>query len=124
MEINAEAYLRYRHGESITTGWERLEIVVKFKSLKKSLLKKKIIKTLATTYHIDNGTDPYGNYEEYYDVVKSIVTDKEYLNKVVEGIVKDYVKEHENETFEKCKRKEIVDHIDNMKKFEVKVTIR
>jgi len=122
MEINAEAYLRYRHGEAITTGWERLEIVVKFKEGKK-LLKTKIIKTLATTYNIKHGNDPYCSYGNYLEDVKRKITNKDYLHMAVETIVKEHIVNKENNTNEGKKKTDIINLVSNMEKIKVKVKL-
>lgn len=125
MEINAVAYLKYRESESIIADWEGLELIVKFKEYEKKIFNTKLTKLLVSTSQIasTNSKFTFATYEEYYEKVRWILLNKEYIVKEVEELIKDHMKDKDNKIFEKSKKQEMTDAVNNMSKIRVKVKI-
>ena len=128
MEVNAIAYLDYRDGEEISSGWERLRLIIKFKERGK-FFKVKLVKTLANTYFVENPSqdvwDRYGgSYDKYYKIVESYIGNDEKLKEVVTEMIIDYFKNNKKNNLIKSKSKEVADKVANSSKIEIKVTIK
>jgi len=125
MYIDAEAFLQYRDGSTIASGWERLELVVKFKERGK-LFRTKLVETLATTFGMHSSHykgKRYDTYDEYYDDVESIINDTDLIKMRVEEVVKDYfVKKYEDEMKDN-RLKNIQKRVNNLSTLKVRVKL-
>lgn len=123
MEILATAELQYLLGESISSGWERLEIVVKFKEEGK-LFKRKLKSTLASTYHVFNASNSPMTYDEYFGICEEYLNDTYLVKKVAENMIKDYFNKKNSNQLKNNRAKNIQSRASKLGKVEVKVTIK
>jgi hypothetical protein len=128
MEVNAIAYLDYRDGEEISSGWERLRLIVKFKE-KGKFFKVRLVKNLASTYFVENPHQDIwnrygGSYDKYYEIVENYIGNEKKLKGVAENLILDYFKNNKKNNLIKSKSKEVADKVANSNKIEVKVKIK
>ena len=125
MYIDAEASLEYWDGESITSGWERLDLVVKFKEEGK-LFRTKISDTLVSTFGIYNGhmaSKSYDSYDLYYKEVETYLNDSYLIKIKVEQMVKEYFKQKNDDDTKNSKKKHIQKQVQNMESIKVRVNL-
>lgn len=127
MKINATAYLYYNKGESVTSGWEKLSLYVKFKEDGK-LFRTKLEKTLVSTFNVANGLYSYkdriDSFDEYYKLVNEAIEDKEHLMEVAKEMIREYFKEKKEENNKNINKKDLARKINNMPKFDITVEIK
>jgi hypothetical protein len=94
VEIVASARLEYCEGLSVAE-WERLVLVVKFKQDGK-LFKRKLTKTLVSTYQVENShlsMRPLNSYDEYFAECEKYLNDQYLIKKAAENMIKKYFNE-------------------------------
>lgn len=128
MQVNANAKLKYKKGENIIEKWEELSITVKFKDENKPF-KKRLTRTLATTSDIGGSSRSiyrknYNSYDEYYDDIERIAHDKEFIESVVETMVKRYFRNKTNKYNKNYRSKNIEKMVKELSNIEVNVKIK
>jgi hypothetical protein len=125
LEIIATAKLVYWDGDSVTGGWERLELVVKFKENGK-LFKRKLTKKLVSTFQVDNAHiswNPLNSYGEYFAECEKYLNDTYLIKKAAEKMIKDYFKGKTNKDLKDSRSKNISNRVSKLGEIEVKVKI-
>jgi hypothetical protein len=130
LEVNAVAYLYYNEGESISSGWEGLELIVKFKEDKK-LFKTRIKRKVASTYFIHNpqesilykGNHSYSTYSEYYEVVEAWINDIEKVKKEAEDMIISHFSQKNKDQSKSDRKKSVQKMVKNAPQIEIKVKI-
>jgi hypothetical protein len=128
LEVIATAKLKYKTGENIIEKWERLTIEVKFKDGNK-LFKKVLTRTLADSTDIGGNShsiyrNNYKSWDEFYDGVEKIAKDKEYVEGVVETMVKRYFRDKSNKNNKNYRSKNTEKMIKELSNIEVNVKIK
>jgi hypothetical protein len=124
--VDTIAYFEYWEGKSVSGGWERLELIVKFKESGK-LFKTKLEETLATTFGVSNphvSNRPYKSYDEYFKDVEFFLSDTYTIERVVERMVTNHFKHKDQNNYKEERSKNISDRVSKMNKMQIKVTIK
>lgn len=128
MELLATVNLRYWNGESMYDGYERLEMVIKFKENRK-IFKTKLVETLTSVFYLHSPQlaldvrEKYDSYEDYYDDVESIINNKEYLEEMAVKKIKSYFSNKDDKEWKSNRKNEISNKANSLPSFEIKVKI-
>lgn len=127
MEILATAKLVYCDGEAISSGWEKLSLVVKFKEDGK-FFNRKLTKTLASTYnfynsHMCHEQNRYSSIDEYFKDVEFLISDIPTIKRAAEKMILNYFKKKNENDLLNNKTKNISKRVNKMPKIDVKVKV-
>lgn len=127
MVIYATAELYYNEALSVTSGYESLQLIVKFKQQGK-FFKVKLDRSLASAYnyHQPHRTSvrTYISIDEYYDHVEEILNDKEYVESCVIKMIKERFENENNKEKKNMRKFNIVQMTKDKPKLEIKVEIK
>jgi hypothetical protein len=125
MDIIATAQLAYRDGKSISSGYERLELYVKFRE-KRKIFKTKLHRNLVSTYQVLNAhlsLNPLHSYADYYNECEKYLNDINLVKDVAEFMIRDHFNKKDNNTYKENKSKELQNKVSKLGKIEVKVKL-
>ncbi|MEI5908867.1 hypothetical protein WAK64_17600 [Bacillus spongiae] len=129
MEIPVSVRLDYWNGKAVTSGWERLDVVVKFKE-KGNLFRTKLCKTIATKFNyvhaglLQNENNRYETEDEYYEEVEYYLNSQESVIKVAEEMINKYFEDHQEKDGHGYEIKEITRKINKFPKLKVNVKVQ
>ncbi|MFC8686076.1 hypothetical protein [Brevibacillus porteri] len=125
MFVDTEAYLHYYDGETISSGWERLELVVKFKEEGK-FFRTKITETLVSTLNLQNANEMsilFKDYDHYCDEVEKYLNDSSLLERRVEQVIREYFKKKSKNELNDNRSKSIQKRVNDFKSIKVRVKL-
>lgn len=127
MIINATAELYYNEGLSMVSGWERLQLIVKFKEQGK-FFKTKLQENLANSFNYHRNhlvvDRTYSSMDEYYDHVEEIIADTEYVKECAISMIKEYFEAIDKEDSKNMRKSNTAKTVKDLPKIEIKVEIK
>lgn len=117
MEVNAIARIKYNDD---SLGWERLELIVKFRE-KGKLFKTKLNEDLATTenvYDLDNY-----EYVDFLNDCEMYISELELIKRIAKNMIKKYFTDKYETNEEDKKLLEIKKKLKTLDSIEIKVKI-